>query len=74
MTLWDKIKPIIHDLGRSEGREPGPEPGDGAVVHHSSGNLDFDGLPGDVLPPTKTNPERQFAERGRDAQEHSTLR
>jgi hypothetical protein len=39
------------DMGRDEGSEPGPEPGKGAVVHHCSGEADFDGLPGDVLPP-----------------------
>jgi hypothetical protein len=39
--------------GRSSGKERGPEPGDGAVIHHSSGEADFDGLPGNVLPPIK---------------------
>jgi hypothetical protein len=39
------------DIGRAEGRELGPKPGKGAVVHHSSGEADFDGLPGDELPP-----------------------
>jgi hypothetical protein len=39
--------------GRSSGDERGPEPGDGAVIHHSSGETDFDGLPGDVPPPIK---------------------
>jgi len=39
------------DLGRAEGRELGPRPGKGAVVHHCSGEADFDGMPGDVLPP-----------------------
>ena len=43
--------PGIDDLGRDEGRELGPEPGKGAVVHHSPGEADFDGLPGDELPP-----------------------
>ena len=38
-------------MGREEGKETGPEPGKGAVLHHSSGEADFDGLPGDVLPP-----------------------
>jgi hypothetical protein len=41
----------IDDLGRDEGRELGPEPGKGKVVHHSPGEADFDGLPGDELPP-----------------------
>ena len=40
-------------VGRSSGDERGPAPGDGAVVHHSSGEADFDGLPGDVPPPPK---------------------
>jgi hypothetical protein len=39
------------DMGRDEGTELGPEPGKGAVIHHSSGEADFDGLPGDELPP-----------------------
>ena len=39
--------------GRSWGGERGPQPGDGAVVHHSSGEADFDGLSGDVPPPIK---------------------
>ena len=39
------------DIGRGEGRRSGPRPGNGAVVHHSSGEADFDGLPGDELPP-----------------------
>lgn len=38
---------------RGEGREPGPRAGDGAVVHHSSGEADFDGLSGNVPPPIK---------------------
>lgn len=40
-------------MGRSEGANRGPEPGDGAVLHSSTGEEDFDGLPGDVLPPKK---------------------
>jgi hypothetical protein len=40
-------------IGREEGPLPGPEPGKGAVVHHSSGESDFDGLSGDELPPRK---------------------
>ena len=41
----------LDDLGRSEGTELGPKPGQGAVVHQCSGEADFDGLPGDELPP-----------------------
>jgi hypothetical protein len=40
-------------VGRSSGDDRGPAPGDGAVIHHSSGEADFDGLPGDELPPIK---------------------
>ena len=45
--------PELDKLGRSEGPMVGPKPGDGAVIHHSSGEEDFDGLPGDALPPKK---------------------
>lgn len=38
------------DMGQDEGLQVGPKPGNGAVVHHSSGEADFDGLPGDELP------------------------
>ena len=44
---------IFGSSGRSWGGERGPQPGDGAVVHHSSGEADFDGLSGDVPPPIK---------------------
>ena len=46
-------------FGRSEGGERGPDPGDGAVIHESSGEADFDGLPGNVLPPVKDDPGRE---------------
>lgn len=39
------------DLGRAEGRPLGPRPGKGAVIHQLSGEADFDGLPGNELPP-----------------------
>lgn len=49
-------------LGRDEGKERGPLPGEGAVVHDGqTGNADFDGLPGDVLPPKKKIPDDQPA-------------
>jgi uncharacterized membrane protein YuzA (DUF378 family) len=44
---------ILGRLGHSSGGERGPNPGDGAVIHHSSGEADFDGSPGNALPPNK---------------------
>jgi hypothetical protein len=44
---------ILGRVGLSSGEERGPEPGDGAVIHHSSGEADFDGLSGNELPPIK---------------------
>ena len=41
----------IDEIGWAEGRQVGPRPGQGAVLYHSSGEADFDGLPGDALPP-----------------------
>jgi hypothetical protein len=41
----------LDDLGRDEGNELSHKPGKGAVVHHCSGEADFDGLPGDESPP-----------------------
>jgi hypothetical protein len=38
------------DIGGAEGKQLGPRPGNGAVIHYSSGEADFDGLPGDELP------------------------
>ena len=43
--------PGIDELGRDEGTDLGPELGKGKVIHDSSGEADFDGLPGDELPP-----------------------
>jgi hypothetical protein len=37
-------------LGISSGDERGPKPGDGAVIHDSSGEADFDGSSGRVPP------------------------
>jgi len=37
-------------LGISSGDERGPKPGDGAVIHNSSGETDFDGSAGTVPP------------------------
>ena len=52
-SIGDFFTRMLGRVGRSSGGERGPEPGDGAVIHHSSGEADFDGLPGDVLPPIK---------------------
>jgi hypothetical protein len=49
---------LLGRFGSSEGAERGPDAGDGAVIHDSSGEADFDGLPGNVLPP--------FEEGGKD--------
>ena len=46
-------------FGRSEEGERGPDAGDGAVIHNSSGEADFDGLPGNELQPVKDNPDRE---------------
>jgi hypothetical protein len=45
--------PEPDQIGRSEGDKRGPKPGEGATVHHLSGEADFDGTPGDELPPRK---------------------
>lgn len=44
-------------LGNSSADERGPKPGDGAVIHDSSGEADFDGSSGTVRPET---PDRDF--------------
>jgi hypothetical protein len=48
-------KLLGHDdeMGNDEGEPRGPKPGHGADIHQLSGENDFDGLPGDALPPTK---------------------
>ena len=60
--MWDP-----NEMGRSEGNERGPKPGDGAVVHQNSGEADFDGLPGDVLPPKKDAKDDEPAPPGESA-------
>ena len=52
-SIGDFFTRIFGRGGRSSGDERGPRPGDGAVIHHSSGEADFDGLSGDVPPPIK---------------------
>ena len=57
MRIIDELLGLEDDMGRDEGAEPGPKAGEGAVVHHLSGESDFDGLPGDELPARK-DPEK----------------
>lgn len=52
---------LADEADRSEGPHRGPEPGKGAVIHHSSGNDDFDGRSGDVLPPGASGSRRNPA-------------
>ena len=52
-SIADFLTRLLGRIGVSSREERGPEPGDGAVIHHSSGEADFDGLPGDELPPIK---------------------
>jgi hypothetical protein len=56
-SIGNFLTRILGRVGRSSGDERGPEPGEGAVIHHSSGEADFDGLPGNVPPPIK-DPDR----------------
>jgi hypothetical protein len=58
-TLGDFFSRILGRLGRSSGEHRGPEAGDGAVIHHSSGEADFDGSPENVPPPMK-DPKRDL--------------
>jgi uncharacterized membrane protein YuzA (DUF378 family) len=44
---------ILGRVGHSSGDRRGPKPGEGAVIHHSSGEADFDGTPGDAAPTLK---------------------
>ena len=50
----DFLTRILGRLGDSSGEERGPKPGDGAVIHHSSGEADFDGSPENVPPIKET--------------------
>jgi hypothetical protein len=52
-SIGEFLTRFLGRAGRSSGDNRGPEPGDGAVIHHSSGEADFDGLSGDELPPVK---------------------
>jgi hypothetical protein len=51
----------LDDLGREDLRPLGPKPGRGAVLYYSSGEADFDGLPGDELP-SREAVKRKLAE------------
>ncbi len=53
ITNKEFLTRILGRLGHSSGDERGPKPGDGAVIHHSSGEADFDGSPESVPPPVK---------------------
>ena len=44
---------ILGRLGHSSSDDRGPRPGDGAVIHHSSGEADFDGTPEKMPSPDK---------------------
>lgn len=58
MTQGNFTARFLGRFGRSEGAERGPDPGDGAVIHDSSGETDFDGSPGNILPPVKGDKDR----------------
>lgn len=49
-------------LGNTSADERGPKPGDGAVIHDSSGETDFDGSAGPVPP---KDADRDFTSRPR---------
>lgn len=65
MTIVEKVMDLVNGVGWSNRDQRGPRPGDGAVIHFSSGNADFDGLPGDVLPPRKLAPEEELCHKER---------
>ena len=50
---------ILGRLGDTSGDERGPRPGDGAVIHHSSGEADFDGSP-ERVPQAPKDPKRDL--------------
>ena len=54
---------ILGRLGQSSGEERGPNPGEGAVIHHSSGEADFDGAPEDLPPPRKSAADQPYPPR-----------
>jgi hypothetical protein len=52
-SIGDFFTNILGRVGLSSGEERGPKPGEGAVIHHSSGEADFDGSSGADRRPTK---------------------
>lgn len=57
-SVWRRLmaKVLTQDgdgRGRDDGSTRGPRDGDGATIHHQSGETDFDGTPGDELPQKK---------------------
>jgi hypothetical protein len=50
---------ILGRLGNSSGDDRGPRPGDGAVIHHSSGEADFDDAP-EKMPPSDKDANRDL--------------
>ena len=53
----DFLTRILGRLGNSSGTERGPKPGEGSVIHHSSGEADFAGS-SETVPPR--DPDRDF--------------
>lgn len=54
---------ILNRLGHSSGDDRGPNPGEGAVIHHSSGEADFGGAPEDLPPPKKSGHDQPYPPR-----------
>ena len=52
------LSELLGRLGQSSGAERGPPAGDGAVIHYSSGEADFDGR-NDELPPVRSSERNQ---------------
>jgi uncharacterized membrane protein YuzA (DUF378 family) len=61
------VSTLLGRLGGSSGPGRGPAPGDGSVIHHSSGEADFDGSSGDAMPPVKSSERNQPYPRDRRA-------
>jgi len=50
---------VLGRLGNSSGDDRGPRAGEGSVIHHSSGEADFDGSSENV-PPSSNDPKRDL--------------